>query len=92
VAVIERHDGDSAGLGSLKVEIHPQPAHVVHRFDAENHLATHLFELDEPSEQAVASYELHFTRRETAQKGALQLTEPITRNVTDSSDVIRTAK
>jgi hypothetical protein len=92
VAVIERHAEDSPGLGSLKVEIYPQPAHVVHRFDAENHLATHLFELDETSEQAVATYELHFTRRENAQKNTLQLAEPITRDVTDSTDVIHTAK
>lgn len=92
VAVIERHADDSPGLGSLKVEIYPQPLHVVHRFDAENHLATHVFELDEINEQAVANYELRFTRRESTQKGALQLAEPIVRAVTDSSDVIRTVK
>jgi hypothetical protein len=92
VAVIERHAEESPGLGSLKVEIYPQPAHVVHRFDAENHLATHLFELDVTSEQAVGAYELHFTRRENAQKNTLQLAEPITRDVTDSTDVIHTAK
>jgi hypothetical protein len=55
-------------------------------------LATHLFELDESNEQAIANYELRFTRRESAQQGALHLAEPITRNVTDSSDVIHTAK
>jgi hypothetical protein len=92
VAVIERHADDSPGLGSVKVEIYPQPVHIVHRFDAQNHLATHLFELDESNEQAIANYELRFTRRESAQQGALQFAEPITRNVTDSSDVIHTAK
>ena len=92
VAVIERHGDDSPGLGTLKVEIYPQPLHVVHRFDAENHLATHVFELDEINEQSIANYELRFTRRESTQKGALELAEPIVRTVTDSSDVIRTAK
>ena len=92
VAVIERHGDESPDLGGLRVELVPQPVHIVHRFDAENHLAVHIFELDEAGEQAVTNYELHFTRRESTQKGALQLAEPIMRDVTDSSDVIRTAK
>ncbi|HKD37809.1 MAG TPA: vWA domain-containing protein [Pirellulales bacterium] len=92
VAVIERHSDDAADVAGLRVEIIPQPVHVVHRFDAENHLVVHIFELDEASQQAVNNYELHFTSRESTQKGALQLADPIARDVTDSSDVIRTLK
>ncbi len=89
VAVIERHEDNSAGLGSLKVELYPQPAHIVHRFDQEHSLATHIFEIDQSDEQTAGNYELRFTRRDSVQSGAMQLAEPIVRRVVDGSDVIR---
>ncbi len=89
VAVIERHTDDSLGLGSVKIELSPKPARIIHRFDPENHLATHIFELDDDDEQAIANYELHFTRRENVERDALQLAEPIVRPVSDTSDVIQ---
>jgi hypothetical protein len=89
VAVIERHGDDSSGLGSVKVELFPKPTRVIHRFDPENHLATHVFELDDADEQSIGNYELHFTRRENFQREALQLAEPVVRQVSDTSDVIQ---
>ena len=89
VAVVERHSVDSPGPGSLKVEIDPPAARVVHRFDRENHLATHTFYLDDSGDRDVGSYELRFTRFQDLQHGALQLAEPIVRGVSDSGDVIR---
>ena len=62
---------------------------MTHRFDWQNHLVTHTFYLEETDEQALAGYELRFTRRDDIQRNALQLLEPIVRNVSDSSDVIR---
>ena len=58
VAVVERHSADSPGPGSLKVELDPPAARVVHRFDRENHLATHTFYLDDSGERDVGSHEL----------------------------------
>ena len=90
VAVIERHTDESLGLGSVKIELSPKPARIsIHRFDPENHLATHIFELDDADEQAIGNYELHFTRRENVERDALQLAEPIVRPVSDTSDVIQ---
>ncbi len=89
VAVIERYADDSPGLGSVKIELFPKPVRIIHRFDPENHLATHIFELDDVDEQTLGNYELHFTRRENLERDALQLGEPITRGISDTSDVIR---
>jgi hypothetical protein len=89
VAVIERFADDSAGPGSLKVEIYPQPARIVHRFDPQNHLALDTFDLDETDDKVAATYELRFTRSETVKRGALQLAEPIVRGVSETGDLIR---
>jgi hypothetical protein len=89
VAVIERFADDSAGPGSLKVEIYPQPTRIQHRFDPQNHLATDNFDLDEADDKVVATYELRFTRSETVKRGALQLAEPIVRGVSETGDLIR---
>ncbi len=88
VGVIERFADDSGGPGSLKVEIYPQPMRIQHRFDPQNHLATDTFDLDETDDKAVATYELRFTRAESAKRGALQLAEPINRGVADAGDLI----
>ncbi len=89
VAVVERYTDESTGPGSLKVELDPPPARIVHRYDRENHLATHTFYLDETDDQAVGAYELRFTRLADLQRGALQLAEPLLRGVSDTGDVIR---
>jgi hypothetical protein len=88
VGVIERFADDSAGPGSLKVEIYPQPSRIQHRFDPQNHLALDTFDLDETDDKVVATYELRFTRSDTVKRGALQLAEPIVRTVAESSDLI----
>ena len=89
VGVIERFADDTAGPGSLKVEIYPQPAQIQHRFDPQNHLATDTFDLDESDDKAVGTYELRFTRGDTVKRGALQLAEPIVRGVSETGDLIR---
>jgi hypothetical protein len=89
VAVIERHAEGSPGPGSIKVEMYPTPTRIVHRFDPLNRLVTHTFYLEDVDEQSIANYELRFTRREDLQHDAIQLLEPIIRNVSDSSDLIR---
>ena len=89
VAVIERFADDSAGPGSLKVEIYPQPTRILHRFDPQNHLATDTFDLDEADDKMMATYELRFTRSESVKRNALQLADPIVRGVSETGDLIR---
>jgi hypothetical protein len=89
VAVIERHTTGSPGPGSVKIEMFPTPTRIVHRFDPLNHLVTHTFYLEDVDEQTVPNYELRFTRREDIQHDAIQLLQPIVRNVSDASDLIR---
>jgi hypothetical protein len=87
--VIELFSSDSAGPGSLKVEIYPQPARIQHRFDPQNHLATDTFDLNETDDKAVAGYELRFTRADSVKRDALQLAEPIERGVAETGDLIQ---
>ncbi|MDZ4819441.1 MAG: vWA domain-containing protein, partial [Planctomycetota bacterium] len=86
VGVVERLTADSATLGSAKFEIAPTPRRVVRRFDAENRLATHMFEL---SGIDLASYELRITRRSDVVANAMTLSEPAVISVSDSNNILR---
>jgi hypothetical protein len=89
VGVIERHSADSPGIDALKVELNPPADRVLHRFDAEHGLVTHIFYLGHADEAILATAELRFTTRDEIQRGAWQLEEPLVIDVSAAGDVIR---
>lgn len=89
IGVVERLTDDNANLGDAKFEIVPPPKRVVRRFDAENRLATHMFELPGSDLRTLSEYELRITRRADIMSAAQTALEPIVLSVSDSGNVLR---
>lgn len=88
VGVVERHSSSSRGVGSLKVSLSTQSKSAAHQFDAENGIVLHTFDLERITSSALASIAIEFTSRDDLRKGAIEMTEPVTLDIADRSDLI----
>ncbi len=89
VGVVERHGARSPGLGSVKIEIFPQPQRVVRRFDERFRLGTHTFYFPQVDDRLLATYELRFTTHDALAADADWLPEPLLVNIAESGDLLR---
>lgn len=89
IGVVERHGARSPGLGSVKVELFPQPDRIVRRFDERFRLATHTFYYPEVDNRLLATFELRFTTHDALAAEAEWLPEPLVVNIAESGDLLR---
>ena len=90
VRLLERHGADSAGVGSVKVEMVPVPQRILHQFDAENRMTLHTFYYGGENRQVPADPEIqiHFTTRQELETDAWQIEQPLSVPVAASRDLL----
>lgn len=88
LSLVERHEPGSPGLGALKVELVPPPVRVSHRWDRENGLVVHLFELSADA-STIDDYRLQLTRFDHLAAEAWQSREPVTVEIGASDNLLR---
>jgi len=89
VAIVERHNAESAGVGSVKVELDAQPQRIVRQFDPENRLALHTFYFTGFDDAAADRLRIQFTTRASLQAKAWQLEEPLVVDVSGQADLLQ---
>jgi hypothetical protein len=88
LSLVERHEPNSPGLGALKVELVPPPVSVSHRWDRENGLVVHLFELSADA-STIDDYQLQLTRFDHLAAEAWTSREPVTVEIGASDNLLR---
>jgi Mg-chelatase subunit ChlD len=88
IAIVERHATESAGVGSLKVELTNQPERIVRQFDLENRLVLHTFYYKALSDDDASRLKIRFTTRAAAHAKAWQLDEPLLIDIADRGDLL----
>ena len=94
IRVVEWHGEDSAGVGTLKVDlVWPTgsllpPMRVIRTFDPDNRVAAHVFTLpdDTVSDDTASDWEIRLTTAESLREGAIQLAKPIEMTLAENTD------
>jgi hypothetical protein len=88
VGLIERHDEQSAGVGSLKVALSPPADQASHQFDPRNKLVLHTFVYKQSDERLSGRITIQFTTRDSAQDRAWRAAQGVVVDVSGRSDVL----
>ena len=89
VAIVERHSSDSAGVGSLKLEINAAARRIVRQFDAANRLALHTFYFEGLDDEETSALRIEVTRRDEIEAGSWRLDEPLIVDVAGQADLLQ---
>ncbi|MCY2992531.1 MAG: hypothetical protein NTY19_32315, partial [Planctomycetota bacterium] len=94
VRVVEWHEPESEGVGSLKVELaRPlegklRPQRVLHLLDTEHRVAAHLFLFTTWDPQAASSFEIRLTKAASVKDEAQQLDQSLEVSLTENVELI----
>jgi hypothetical protein len=92
IRVVEWHGENSAGVGSLKVDLAPpagsdlQPARVIRTFDPDKRVAAHVFTLPGSGAEALHGWEIRLTAADSLRKDAVQLAKLIRVTPAENAD------
>jgi len=88
ISLVERHSAGSPGLGAMKAQLVPPPVRVSHRWDRENGLVVHLFELSADA-STIDDYQLQLTRFDHLAAESWYAREPLTIEIGASDNLLR---